>query len=66
MTVGQLRELIAHLPDTCTVRPQWEPGKEPGDHEPHVCLRGFDVLNGELLARVELFYLDEIEDEEVK
>jgi len=66
MTVGQLRELIADLPDTYNVRPQWAPGKEPGDHEPHVCLRGFDVLNGELLALVELFYLDEIEDEEVE
>ena len=64
MTVGQLRELIADLPDTCTIRPQWVPGSEPQDHEPGVKLSGFDVMDGELLARVELFYLDEIEDEE--
>jgi hypothetical protein len=66
MTVGQLRELIANVPDDYTVRPQWVAGKEPKDHEPGVRLERFDVdgQSGELLARVSLFYLDEIEDEE--
>lgn len=65
MTVGELRTLIDGLPDAYAIRPQWVPGKEPGDHEPGVCLDGFDVdrERGELLARVSLFYLDEIEDE---
>ena len=62
MTVGELRSVIAGLPDTTPIRPQWAAGSEPGDHEPGVSLLGFDVLDGQLLARVELFYLDELED----
>jgi len=62
MRVGQLRSLIEGLPDDCTVRPKWVPGSEPGDHEPGVRLCGFEVDGDELLARVELFYLDDLDD----
>jgi hypothetical protein len=62
MTVGDLRKLIADLPDDMNVRPQWLPGEEPGDHEPGVEIHGFDVANGELLVRISLFYLDEIDE----
>lgn len=62
MTVGELRSVIAGLSDDTPIRPQWLPGSEPGDHEPGVSLVSFDVGDGELLARVELFYLDEIVD----
>jgi len=64
MTVGQLRSLIEGLHDDCTVRPQWVPGSEPGDHEPGVSLCGFDVDGDELLVRVELFYLDDLDYED--
>jgi len=66
LTVGGLRRLIAAMPDDTVIRPAWVPGEEPGDHEPGVQLLGFDAAGGELVARVALFYLDEIQDEEVE
>lgn len=64
MTVGELRAIIAGLPDDANVRPQWRAGDEPQDHAPGVVLHGFDVSGGELIARVGLFYLDDIDDAE--
>lgn len=63
-TVREFLDACKHLPDDAVVRPQWVPGKEPSDHEPGVLLRGFEQGDGEVLLRVELFYLDDITDEE--
>ena len=63
-TVRQLMDACKCLPDDAVVRPQWVPGCEPSDHEPGVRLRGVEQADGEVLLRVELFYLDEITDEE--
>lgn len=65
VTVGDLLALIEDkdLSDSIVVRPQWVPGKEPGDHEPGVCLRGVEFADDEVLLRVELFYLEDEEDE---
>lgn len=63
MTVGELRKLIADLPDDAAIRPQWNDGEEPGDSSPGVVLHGFDFHDGELLARVGLFWLDDIADD---
>lgn len=64
MTVGDLRGLISQLPDDANIRPQWRPGDEPDDDAPGVVLYGFDVTGGELMARVGLFYLEQISKED--
>ena len=63
MTVGELRKLIADLPDAAVIRPQWNEGEEPQGSSPGVVLHGFDFRDGELLARVGLFWLDDIVDD---
>jgi hypothetical protein len=62
LTVGHLRRVIEGLPDDTIIRPDWQDGP-PQDHEPGVELFGFEAERGELLAKVGLFYLDEVEDE---
>jgi hypothetical protein len=66
MTVGEMRKALRGVPANWTLRPQWLAGKEPGDHEPGVCLHGVDVdaEMEQVLARVSLFYLDDEEDDE--
>jgi hypothetical protein len=64
-----LREFLAacqYLPDDASVRPEWANGCVPGDHEPAVQLCGFDVVDGEVLLRVKLVYLDDFEDEDTE
>lgn len=63
-TIKDFLKAAQYLPDDAVIRPQWAPGCEPSDHEPGVELVGFDQQDGQVIARVKLFYLDEIEDEE--
>ena len=63
-TVRDFLDACKHLPDDAVVRPQWQPGSEPGDHEPGVEVVGFDRVGDQVLIRVKLFYLDDITDEE--
>lgn len=64
LTVGLLRRVIADLPDDAIIRPAWAHSMTPGDNEPGVVLQGFDVCDGELLALVGLFYLDDITEDQ--
>jgi len=66
MTVSELRKQLQGVPGSWEVRPEWARGHTPSDGEPGVCLHGFTVnrRSNEVLARVSLFYLDEVEDDE--
>jgi hypothetical protein len=63
-TVRDVLNACKGMPDDAIFRPQWVPGCEPRDYEPGVKLVGFDVEDGEVLARVKLYYLCDIEDDE--
>jgi hypothetical protein len=66
LTVKQLRELIAELPDDAKILPDFD-GPAPDDTEPGVSLGGFaicDIGGGPYLSvKVSLFYLNEDEHE---
>lgn len=59
--VGQLRRLIEKLPAKAAIYPAWEEGEVPGDSSPAVTLHGFDVVDGELVVRVSLWWPEEDE-----
>ena len=68
-TAGELRNLLAEMPDDAPIVPRWESGKLRAmkDWDPGVDLFGFE--NGEeegrpmLVARVGLFFLDDEHDD---
>lgn len=63
-TIKDFLAACQYLPDDAPIRPQWVVGSEPSDHEPGVMLCGFDRVDGQVIARVKLFYLDDAEDSE--
>jgi len=63
MTVGELRSVLAELPDDAPLYPEWN-DRIPRDHEPAVRLHGFRAVKGEAQALVSLVYLDEVTEEE--
>lgn len=64
MTIGELREAIKDLPADAPVCIDWALGEAPRDHDPGVRLFGWNTdEKGNLIMRVGLFYLDELDDE---
>ena len=65
-TVGDLRKLIADLPDDARYQPDWANGP-PGDHDPAVTVVGFEVrgVGSDLYlgVLVDIAYLDDVECE---
>lgn len=69
LTVGELRKLIADLPDDACIWPDW--GREPGGDDPCVELCGFERVEAASVASpaylavmVALLPLDDIEDDD--
>lgn len=72
LTVGELRRLIKHMPDSTPIVPTWADGP-PGDHEPGVelvrieptislrSLKRRTSRKGQLHICVRLFYLNQEE-----
>lgn len=66
LTVGELRKLIAQLPDEALIYPNWAEGCLPNDNEPGVeivgIISGWDVQARKdfLSVEVRLFYPDDL------